>query len=396
VTPRHRRRLGVFVGIALLLPLAAQLAASGDPIDDKKAEAAHIQDQLDAQGKAVSVAAQKYNAAQSHLADVQASLEKAQTDLQRSSDRMVQVKGLLADAAVTAYVHGGNSMVLSRLVRSSDHSELVARSQYLQVAANDQRQLIGQLKAAKEDFTALKGKLVGEEKDAKAATDSAAAARRQAVAAEDAQRAVLSRVQGELADLVAAEAARRLAAEAARAPQLPSAPVARFDDVPTTVAVAKAASAPSVQVAAKAPPVAAGAARAVQVAEAQVGKPYVYGGSGPDSFDCSGLTSYAWRAAGVSLSHDAYRQWFETTRVPLDSIQPGDLLFFGEPRDDEGLADDPTQARRITHVAISLGGDECIHANSARGGTIRNSLDPRAPHYHPWLKENFVAARGYL
>ena len=351
-----------------MLPLAAQLAASGDPIDDKKAEAARIQDQLDAQGKAVSIAAQKFNAAQSHLADVQASLDKAQADLQRSSDRMVQVKGLVADAAVTAYIHGGSNMVLSRLARSSDHSQLVARSQYLQVAVNDQRRVIGQLKAAKEDFTALKGKLIGEEKDAKAATDAAAAARRQAIAAEDAQRAVLGRVQGELADLVAAEAARRLAAEAARAPALPAVPVARFDDVPTTVAKS---SAPGVQVASKAAPVAAGAGTAVKVAEAQIGKPYEYGGSGPNSFDCSGLTSYAWRAGGVSLSHDAYRQWFETTRVPIDSIQPGDLLFFG----DYGV-------ESIHHVAIYVGGGQMVEA-SQTGVPVR---------YRGWRASDLVGA----
>ncbi len=353
-----------------MLPLAAQLAASGDPIDDKKAEAARIQDQLDAQGKAVSIAAQKFNAAQSHLENVQESLTKAQTDLQRSSDRMVQVKGLLADAAVTAYIHGGSNMVLSRLARSSDHTQLVARSQYLQVAANDQRKLIGQLKAAKEDFTTLKGKLIGEEKDAKAATDAAAAARRQAITAEDAQRAVLGRVQGELADLVAAEAARRLAAEAARAPVLPQVPVARFDDVPTTV-VKSSSSAPGVQVASKSPPVAAGAATAVKVAEAQVGKPYEYGGSGPNSFDCSGLTSYAWRAAGVSLSHDAYRQWFETTRISLDQIQPGDLLFFG----DYGV-------ESIHHVAVYVGGGQMVEA-SQTGIPVR---------YRGWRASDLVGA----
>lgn len=370
MTPRHRRRLGVFVGIALLLPLTAQLAASGDPIDDKKAEAARIQDELDAQGKQVSVAAQKFNAAQSHLDDVQSSLAQAQTDLQRSSDRMVQVKGLLANAAVTAYIHGGSTMILSQLARSSDHTELIARSQYLQVAANDQRKLIGQLKAAKEDFTALKGKLIGEEKDAKAATDAAALARRQAIGAEDAQRAILGRVQGELADLVAAEAARRLAAEAARAPALPSVPVANFDDVPTTTPTA-AASAPGVQVASKAAPVAAGASTAVKVAEAQIGKPYVYGGSGPDSFDCSGLTSYAWRAAGVSLSHDAYRQWFETTRVSLDQVQPGDLLFFG----DNGV-------ESIHHVAIYVGGGQMVEA-SQTGVPVR---------YRGWRASDLIGA----
>jgi len=355
VTPRLRRRLGVIVGIASLLSLvalslAAPPGASGDPVDDKRAEAARIQDQLEEQGRNVSIAAQRFNAAQSRLSDVQGSLAQAQADLQNSTERLAAVKGLLAQAAITAYTQGGATMIISRLVRSGDHAELVARSQYLRVAAHDQRRLIGQLRAAREDFTIVKGKLAAEEKDAKAATDEAAAARRQAAAAEGAQRAILSRVNGELATLVAAEEARRLAAEAARAPALPQAPVARFDDVPTTVA--RAASAPGVVVTAKAPPPSSGAATAVRVAKEQIGKPYVYGGSGPDSFDCSGLTSYAWRAAGVSLSHDAYRQWFETTRVPIDQVQPGDLLFFGK----DGV-------ESIHHNAIYIGGGEMVEAS---------------------------------
>lgn len=371
MTPRHRRRLGVFVGIALLVPLAAQLAASGDPIDDKRAEASHIQDQLDAQGRKVSIAAEQFNRAQANLGDVRDALAKAQSDLKRSDDRLGVIKGQLAQVAVMAYVHGGSNATLSRLVRSTDEDNLLARTQYLQMAANDQRALIGQLRAAKEDFTALKVKLTADEKSAQAATDAAAAARRDAVAAEDAQRAILGRVQGELSTLVAAEEQRRLAAEAAKAPApiaaTAVAPALAFDDVPAK----KAAPAAALQVASKAPSLSSGAARAVEVAEAQVGKPYVYGGSGPDSFDCSGLTSYAWRAAGVSLSHDAYRQWFETSRVSLDDIQPGDLLFFG----DDGV-------ESIHHVAMYVGGGQMVEA-SQTGIPVR---------YRGWRASDLVGA----
>jgi cell wall-associated NlpC family hydrolase len=146
--------------------------------------------------------------------------------------------------------------------------------------------------------------------------------------------------------------------------------VATFADAPTTTPKA-AASAPGVQVASKAAPVAAGAATAVKVAEDQIGKPYVYGGSGPNSFDCSGLTSYAWRAAGVSLSHDAYRQWFETTRVSIDQIQPGDLLFFG----DYGV-------ESIHHVAIYVGGGQMVEA-STTGTPVR---------YRGWRAADLVGA----
>jgi cell wall-associated NlpC family hydrolase len=69
--------------------------------------------------------------------------------------------------------------------------------------------------------------------------------------------------------------------------------------------------------------------RALAAAEAELGKPYSYGGAGPGSFDCSGLTMFAWRAAGVSLPHSASDQYGSTTHVSLSSLQPGDLLFFG-------------------------------------------------------------------
>jgi peptidoglycan DL-endopeptidase CwlO len=84
----------------------------------------------------------------------------------------------------------------------------------------------------------------------------------------------------------------------------------------------------------------------------------VWGGSGPDSYDCSGLTAWAWKAAGVSLSHSAYTQWFETTRVPVDQVQPGDLLFFGD------------SVEGIHHNAIYAGNGEMVEA-SQTGTPVR-------------------------
>src|SRR2546423_1283319 len=92
---------------------------------------------------------------------------------------------------------------------------------------------------------------------------------------------------------------------------------------------------------------AAGAGLAVAEAGRQVGKPYEWAGAGPDSFDCSGLTMWAWRAAGVQLSHSAEYQFSETHRVELTDLRPGDLVFFGDP---------------IHHVGIYVGGATMIEA----------------------------------
>jgi cell wall-associated NlpC family hydrolase len=89
------------------------------------------------------------------------------------------------------------------------------------------------------------------------------------------------------------------------------------------------------------------AAVAVRFAYAQLGKPYSYGASGPNSYDCSGLTMRAWGAAGVSLSHNAASQQGETRYVSRGALQPGDLVFFGSP---------------AYHVAIYIGGGRIIAA----------------------------------
>jgi len=99
-----------------------------------------------------------------------------------------------------------------------------------------------------------------------------------------------------------------------------------------------------------APPASGGAGTAVAAAEAEVGKPYVYGAAGPDSYDCSGLMLWAWGKAGVSLSHSAQAQYSETTRVPISDMQPGDIIFFGE------------STGSIGHNAMYVGGGQMVEA----------------------------------
>jgi peptidoglycan DL-endopeptidase CwlO len=89
------------------------------------------------------------------------------------------------------------------------------------------------------------------------------------------------------------------------------------------------------------------ASAALAWAYAQLGKPYHYGGAGPRSFDCSGLTMRAFAAAGVSLPHSAAAQQHAGRRVPLSQLQPGDLVFWGSP---------------AYHVGIYVGGGRIIDA----------------------------------
>ena len=368
--PRHRR-LGVLVGIALLLPMVTAPAAFADPLADKRAEASRIQEQLERQGTQVSIMAERANRAQLKVSEVEGALAKTQADVARSDERLRETRARLASAAVLAYVHGGSNSMIAKLARGSQ-GDMVVRTQYLRVTVADQRRVINDVRSARQDFRFHKSRLDAEQKAAADAAGAASAASQAAVQAEDAQRAVLGRVTGELGELVAAEQARR-EAEAVRARPAPVAAVnetpaagdtPRITEpprVPPQSAQPQARSQTTTTVAAQAAALPTSGKGAIAVAEARkhLGKPYVYGGSGPDNFDCSGLTAWAWKAAGVSLSHSAYNQYFETTRVPINAVEPGDLLFFGK----DGV-------ESIHHNAIYIGNGDMIEA-SQTGTPIR-------------------------
>ena len=90
-------------------------------------------------------------------------------------------------------------------------------------------------------------------------------------------------------------------------------------------------------------------ARALSIAASKGGDPYRYGAAGPDSFDCSGLTYYAYRHAGASLPRTAQDQYRHSHHIPRSALHPGDLVFFHR----GGL---------VYHVAIYAGDDAVWHA----------------------------------
>jgi peptidoglycan DL-endopeptidase CwlO len=95
------------------------------------------------------------------------------------------------------------------------------------------------------------------------------------------------------------------------------------------------------------------AANAIAYAENQLGKPYQWGGTGPDAFDCSGLTMESYRAAGVDIPRTAAAQWLWGPRIKASQVEPGDLVFF--------VGADGT-VKRPGHVGIVIGGGMMIEA----------------------------------
>ncbi|MFB7211951.1 NlpC/P60 family protein [Streptomyces sp. NPDC056255] len=94
------------------------------------------------------------------------------------------------------------------------------------------------------------------------------------------------------------------------------------------------------------PPSEAGG-EAVRYAIAQVGKPYVWGAEGPDSFDCSGLTSRAWAKAGQVIPRTSQEQWRQLRKVPVNALRPGDLVIYFP---------------KATHVALYIGNGLVVQA----------------------------------
>jgi len=126
-------------------------------------------------------------------------------------------------------------------------------------------------------------------------------------------------------------------------------------------------------------------ATAVSFSEAQLGKPYQWGATGPDAFDCSGLVMMAYRAAGVAMPRTSQQQWLWGPQVPASQAEPGDLVFFA------GADGTPTAPG---HVGLVIGGGMMIEA-FATGLPVRIApYGTRNPigFTRPWAHPGVVAA----
>ncbi|WP_151083653.1 NlpC/P60 family protein [Nocardioides cynanchi] len=122
------------------------------------------------------------------------------------------------------------------------------------------------------------------------------------------------------------------------------------------------------------PAPAAGAGAAIAFARAQIGDPYVWGATGPDAWDCSGLTMGAWRAGGISLPHYAAAQYDQSTPVSPGSLRPGDLVFWGS----------SSSPSSIYHVALYVGNGMIVQAP-------RTGRDVEEVSMYYWVAPNFYA-----
>jgi cell wall-associated NlpC family hydrolase len=232
--------------------------------------------------------------------------------------------------------------------------------------------LTDSLNATRDDTAAQRANLEAKQHYQQQLTEVVANKRVSVDEAADAAAAALVDVKGDLAEMVAAEQQRKIAeaarqqqeeirrqqaaaAAAAARPAAASAPAARPSPGgggAAAPAAPRAAAPPPRAV----PPPSPGAAGAVAAAMSQVGVGYRYASSAPGvAFDCSGLTSWAWGRAGVGLPRNSRAQYAATPHVPIEQIQPGDLVFSGSP---------------IHHVGIYIGGGQMVHASQPGVGVV--------------------------
>ncbi len=275
----------------------------------------------------LEVVTEELNHAKFVLEQQQAAVAAAEQAAAEAQARLRALDGQIRQLARTAYTSDSLSE-LDVMLTSDSAEQFVSQLGTLDAIAAHTADLVVEMAATSEDAAT-----------AKAAADEATAEARAAVDSIAGQQADLQRqiadYQRQYAALTAAQQEQVSRAHAGEA-----VPVAPRNAVASgTAVVSSGVAAPS------------GAAQvAVDTALAQVGDPYVWGAGGPNAFDCSGLTQYAYSAAGVSLPHSSRAQAGMGQAVSAGALQPGDLLFYYSP---------------TSHVAMYIGNGQMVHASTA-------------------------------
>jgi cell wall-associated NlpC family hydrolase len=351
VTPR---RLGALLSLVLATAVIAPAAHTAPgSLSSAREKARGLESRIEQQGEQLSIANEQYNAARYRRTVLLADLQKTKAGVASSEQRYQALRDRLGDRVRALYKHPGAPYEVWFNMRSLDqtgrqqvlsNSVLTADSDLVSATDRARRELRAKLRSV----SALSA-------TAKRTQEAIAGQRIELAEGLSAQRSLLSQVKGNIARILAEERRRELA-QAPRSirgipPNTPAQNRAANGAAP--IKEQKEADIPAP------PPAKGGASTAVSAAAAQIGKPYKWGAAGPDSFDCSGLTMYAWAEAGVQLAHFAASQYDALPKVPRDQLQPGDLVFFGNP---------------IHHVGIYEGGGVMINAPQTGENVRRNSI----------------------
>jgi cell wall-associated NlpC family hydrolase len=319
----HPIRTSLLAASALVLGSMLTPPASADPspsIDE-------VQRRVDELHHQAEQASERFNTINAQLGDARRRLRTLAAKADEQADATELLRQQVEQLAL-AQVEGSALDNTTQLLLSDDPDEFVSSMAVLRSYSERTADLLVSYEDAQQELTLREEQSQEQVEDIADAREQMAVEKAEIDEKADAAEALLGRLEAEeRARLEAAQERReRISRDAARPP------VAEDASTPAPASSSTATGS---------------AAVAVQTALAQVGDAYVYGAAGPDAFDCSGLTMYAWAAAGVSLSHSSSIQSGQGTAVPVSDVQPGDLVFYYSP---------------VSHVGMYIGNGMIVHA----------------------------------
>jgi cell wall-associated NlpC family hydrolase len=351
--------------------VAIATPASADQISDAQAQAAAITAQLNATQGHIAALTGQVNQADYRLAQLQAQISASQAQMAKDQRNVTTDTTQLRGQAIADYISSGTSNTATQLFNSNVNTNGI-RSEYSSIATGNVTSTIDHLHTAQSELAATQSSLEQQRSQAQSTETNLVNSQRQATALAHQDQATLDSVDANIQTLVAQKqaaeaAAAQAAAQAAFNQKVQAAKATQAQTVRSIAAASSGTtgtggssgssggsggsgggSTTTVTPTAPPPPVSGAAGAAVAAAESQIGVPYVWGGTTPAGFDCSGLVMWAYAQAGISLPHYSGAQFADTTHISLADIEPGDLLFYG-PGGDE-------------HVAMYVGGGSMIEA----------------------------------
>lgn len=329
--PRTIKRLAIVGAVAVLGSLL--LAPSPGSADPGTPSGSHptptiseVQSQLSVLSRQADAATESYNTVKVDMDQAAARMTGLQADLARQRTRVATLRREIVGAALSDYQSTGGLSTSASFLTATKPSQFIDALASSAVVEHQQANLLTQ-------FSQQQKQLGAQEKQAEREVAAIGADKTKLAAQKAAVEQKLAQSKTLLGQLKAKQRAKLIA--------LQQAPVQQQQQTQTS----RGQSRPPVNV--PTPPVSGRAAIAVHTALAQIGKPYVWGAAGPNSFDCSGLTMYSWAAAGVSLSHASSVQAYQGVPVSISDLQPGDLVFYYSP---------------VSHVAMYIGNGQVVHA----------------------------------
>jgi peptidoglycan DL-endopeptidase CwlO len=348
--------------IPVLLVAATAVAATVLPmgIGDAAPSSHPSLSQVEAQVSALNVREEKitesFDSANVSLAALQRKERVTNDLLARDRAALARVERQVGASATAAYRDGAPDPALS-LMSSGSAESFLNQTSSLDEVARTQAEQVATANAAQRQVAAAQVVHNAQVAQQRKTVSSISSSRSQIQGLLNQQQTLLAQLKAsQRAALARAQAAAARAAIAERA-QAPAAP--------TTSTSTPASSGSSTGSPATYNGAAAGqAAIAIRYAYAQLGKPYQWGGAGPETFDCSGLVMRAWGAAGVGLPHSAAGDQASLPSVSLSALEPGDLVFYGDP---------------AFHVAMYIGGGRIIQAPHTGADVEISSIDDMTP-----------------